>query len=105
MRHVRTCECFGVQDIHIIESRSKYGTNLKVLKGSHYWLNLIKHKKEKPSVVYNNLKSQGHKISVTSVSAASQSIFDIDPVAIGNVALVMGNELHGIAKETKELAD
>ena len=28
---VRTCECLGIQDIHIIESLSKYGTNLKVV--------------------------------------------------------------------------
>jgi tRNA (guanosine-2'-O-)-methyltransferase len=102
---VRTCECFGVQDIHIMESRSKYGTNLKVLKGSHYWLDLIKHKKEKPADTYNHLKSQGYAILVTSVSPGSKSIFDIDPVAMGKMALVMGNELRGISPEAEAHAD
>ena len=102
---VRTCECFGVQDIHILESRSKYGTNLKVLKGSHYWINLIRHKKEKPVDVYTDLKSQGHKILVTSVSLGSKSIFEIDPVEFGKIALVMGNELRGISKEAELNAD
>jgi tRNA (guanosine-2'-O-)-methyltransferase len=102
---VRTCECFGIQDIHIIESRSKYGTNLKVLKGSHYWLNLIKHKKEKPTNTYNHLKSLGYKILVTSVSPSSKSVFDIDPDELGKIALVMGNELHGISVEGVANAD
>ena len=102
---VRTCECFGVQDIHILESRSKYGTNLKVLKGSHFWVNLIKHKKEKPIDTYINLKSLGYKILVTSVSPGSKSIFDVDPIELGKIALVMGNELRGISKEAEENAD
>src|ERR1700712_5442631 len=29
---VRTCECMGIQDIHIIENNSKYSVNPKVLK-------------------------------------------------------------------------
>ena len=101
---VRTCECFGIQDVHIIESRAKYGTNLKVLKGSHYWLNLIKHKKEKPAEIYNQLKSEGYKILVTSLFPGSKSIFDVSPDELGKIALVMGNELHGISKDAEASA-
>jgi tRNA (guanosine-2'-O-)-methyltransferase len=102
---VRTCECFGIQDIHIIEGRAKYGTNLKVLKGSHYWLNLIKHKKQKPTEVYNKLKADGYKILVTSVSPGSKSIYEINPEETGKIALVMGNELHGTSEEAMACAD
>lgn len=105
---VRTCECFGIQDIHIIESRSKYGTNLKVLKGSHYWVNLIKHKcrkPETPKVAFDKLKAMGYKVLVTSVSPGSKSIFDIDPAEAGKLALVMGNELHGASPEAVACAD
>lgn len=102
---VRTCECLGIQDVHIIESRAKYGTNLKVLKGSHYWVNLIKHKKEKPAETYNKLKAAGYKILVTSVAPQSKSIHEIDPIEMGKIALVMGNELHGISKDAGLCAD
>ena len=105
---IRTCECFGIQDVHVIESRSQYGTNLKVLKGSHYWINIIKHqfdKNEGPKAAFDELKALGYKILVTSVSPTSQSIDDIDPVALGKIALVMGNELHGASTVAHENAD
>lgn len=105
---IRTCECFGIQDVHIIESRSKYGTNLKVLKGSHYWVNMIKHKFKKsegPQAAFDSLKKSGYKILVTSVSPESQSIFDINPLDYGKIALVLGNELHGTSSVATGNAD
>jgi len=105
---IRTCECFGIQDVHIIESRSKYGTNLKVLKGSHHWVNIIKHKFKKnegPKAAFDKLKELGYKILVTSVSPGSQSIYDINPDELGKIALVMGNELHGASTVAQENAD
>jgi tRNA (guanosine-2'-O-)-methyltransferase len=105
---VRTCECFGIQDIHIIESISKYGTNLKVLKGSHNWVTIIKHKFKKnegPKAAFDELKAAGYKVLVTSVRPGSKSIFDIDPIEMGKIALVMGNELHGASGIAQENAD
>jgi tRNA (guanosine-2'-O-)-methyltransferase len=105
---IRTCECLGIQDVHIIESRSKYGTNLKVLKGSHNWVNIIKHKfnkKEGPKVAFDELKKSGYKILVTSVFPGSQSIYEINPIELGKIALVLGNELHGASPEANENAD
>jgi tRNA (guanosine-2'-O-)-methyltransferase len=103
---VRTCECLGIQDIHVIESISKYGTNLKVLKGSHNWVNIIKHKKnEGPKVAFDELKAAGYKILVTSVLPGSKSIFDINPEELGKIALVMGNELHGASSIAQDNAD
>jgi tRNA (guanosine-2'-O-)-methyltransferase len=105
---VRTCECLGIQDIHIIESRSKYGTNLKVLKGSHNWININKHKFKKnegPKAAFDKLKESGYKVLVTSVLPGSQPIYDINPDAIGKIALVMGNELRGASSVAQENAD
>jgi tRNA (guanosine-2'-O-)-methyltransferase len=105
---VRTCECLGIQDIHIIESRSKYGTNLKVLKGSHNWINIIKHKfkkNEDPKAAFDKLKEAGYSVLVTSVLPGSQSIYDINPDELGKIALVMGNELHGASLVAQENAD
>ena len=105
---IRTCECLGIQDVHVIESRSKYGTNLKVLKGSHYWVNIIKHgfqMQQGPKTAFEELKKKGYKILVTSVSPQSQSIYDIDPDELGKIALVLGNELHGTSTEASDQAD
>src|ERR1044071_2498237 len=43
---VRTCECMGLQDLHIVESKSKYSVNKKVLMGSNKWMNLIRYKEK-----------------------------------------------------------
>src|SRR6186713_2243834 len=43
---VRTCECMGLQDIHIIENTSTYQTNTRVLKGSNKWIDLIRYRKK-----------------------------------------------------------
>jgi tRNA (guanosine-2'-O-)-methyltransferase len=105
---VRTCECMGIQDLHIIESISKYGTNLKVLKGSHNWINIIKHKFKKnegPKAAFDELKQAGYKVLVTSVLPGSQSIYDINPDELGKIALVMGNELRGTSDIAQQNAD
>ena len=43
---LRTCDCFGIQDVHIIENRNEYQVNPKVALGASKWLNLYKYTKE-----------------------------------------------------------
>ena len=105
---VRTCECLGIQDVHIIEEQARYGTNKKVLKGSHYWVDLIKHKvkhvKAGPTAALEELKTQGYRILVTSVDPGSRPVQEID-VSQGKLAVVMGNELRGASGQAVQLAD
>jgi tRNA (guanosine-2'-O-)-methyltransferase len=102
---VRTCECMGVQDLHIIEIRSKYNVNKKVLMGSNKWMNLVRYKeKEKNNTAecYSRLKSEGYRIVATHPSAG----ISIDELPIDSkVAVVMGNELQGISKFALDHAD
>ena len=37
---MRSCECFGIQDLHIIENRNAYRINPDVALGSYKWLTL-----------------------------------------------------------------
>lgn len=110
---IRTCECLGIQDVHVIEDRSRYGTNKKVLKGSHHWVDIIKHRIRTDSAtdrdsevrrVLQGLRDKGYRILVTSVNPGSGSIHDID-LTKGPVALVMGNELRGTSEEMVRAAD
>jgi len=39
---LRTCDCFGIQDVHIIENRNTYSINPDVALGSNKWLTLKK---------------------------------------------------------------
>ncbi len=105
---VRTCECLGIQDVHVIEQSAKYGTNKKVLKGSQYWVDIVKHKikhrAEGVSETMDVLRSEGYRVLVTSVDPGSTSIHEID-ITQGKVAIVMGNELRGTSTEAVQHAD
>lgn len=105
---IRTCECLGIQDVHVIEHFARYGTNKKVLKGSHYWIDIIKHKIRNHQngipVELEQLKKNGYRILVTSVDPGSVPIDTVD-VSAGKIALVMGNELKGISPQMAACAD
>lgn len=98
---IRTCECMGLQDVHIVENISKYSINPKVLKGANKWMD-IKHytsKRENNTVTcLEKLKMEGYKILVTDPGADGVSIHDVD-VMQSKLALLFGNELHGVSRE------
>lgn len=103
---VRTCECMGLQDVHIIEDQSKYQTNIKVLKGSHKWLDLIRYKKKNTNnseACFSALREKGYKIIVTD---PSPDCISIDEVSVQEkIAIVMGNELNGISTYAQDNCD
>ena len=104
---VRTCECLGIQDVHVIEDTARYGTNKKVLKGSHYWVDIIKHRIHAGGSVRAEadvLRQRGYRVLVTSVDPGSMPLQEID-VTAGPIALVMGNELKGTSPEVVAAAD
>lgn len=102
---IRTCECMGLQDIHIIETNSKYGTNKKVLMGSHKWMDLVRYRekgKDNTIECFEKLKADGYRVVVTEPNAG----ISIDELPIDQkTALVMGNELRGITKFALDNAD
>ncbi len=103
---VRTCECLGIQDFHVIEKSSHYSVNKKVLKGSDKWINIIKHKekdKNNTELCYSQLRSEGYKILVTDPSPDGIPIREVS--IDQKIALVMGNELDGISDFALNHAD
>src|SRR5690606_30048615 len=62
---LRTCECFGIQDIHLIDKVDKYKVNPYVTRGSSKWIDVIKHAGEGSAGVkqcYESLKAKGYTI-------------------------------------------
>ena len=104
---IRTCDCFGVQDIHLIEDRNKLKKiNKHVTIGSHSWINIHRYKGEANSTkfIINSLKKKGYRIIATIPNNNNESIRNFD-LNIGKTALVFGNEQSGVSKEVKEHAD
>lgn len=94
---VRTAECMGLQDMHIIEDTAKYHLNIRVLKGSYKWMNLQRYRNRNVNnteACFNILRSEGYRILVADPAPDGISIDELD-VTSGKMALVFGNELRG----------
>ena len=102
---LRSCDCMGVQDVHIIENKNKYELNPQIELGAAKWLNLIKYNKAENNTAdcLQKLKDQGYKIVATTPHSKSYTISNI-PVD-QKIALVMGTEMSGISSTVEEMAD
>ncbi len=104
---VRTCECMGLQDVHIIEDTAEYHLNIRVLKGSNKWMNMERYRTKhinNTENCFNHLRNNGYKILVADPAEDGTSIDDIN-VSAGKFAIVFGNELNGASSYSLQNAD
>jgi tRNA (guanosine-2'-O-)-methyltransferase len=103
---LRTCECFGIQDVHIIENQNKYVINPDVALGSNKWLNIIKYGKGENNtrIAIDALKSKGYRIVATVPGKENASLDDFC-LERGKVALLFGTELNGLSDEIIKMSD
>ena len=102
---LRTCECYGIQNIHVVEQRNTYDVNRYVTRGSAKWVSL--HKYDHPNhdnidTCFRKLKKEGYKIYATSpIGSLKPSDIPVDD----KVAVVFGTEETGITDYVKDNAD
>ena len=104
---IRTCECMGLQDIHIVEDTAKYHLNIRVLKGSYKWLDLHRYRTRQinnTQECFNRLRMDGYRILVADPAKDGISIDELD-VSAGKIALVFGNELRGASPYSLQYGD
>lgn len=103
---LRTCDCFGIQHIHIIENRNTFTVDSEVAMGASKWLSLHKYnQKEQNSLnTIKKLKKDGYRIVATSPHLNDQFLPGFDLLK-GKAAIVFGSELPGISKTILREAD
>ncbi len=103
---LRTCDCTGIQDVHIVEQRNEYEINRDVALGANQWLSLHYHNQGKYNIygAVKALKEQGYRIVATSPHAegTTPESFNLEQ---GRAALMFGTELNGLTEQALELAD
>jgi tRNA (guanosine-2'-O-)-methyltransferase len=103
---VRTCECYGIQDIHVIENRNKYQVNPDVTLGSSKWIDIIKYNTKDTNNTINcleTLKSKGYRIIAT--TPHHQDV-NLDELPLNQkTALIFGTEKEGLSPEAISMAD
>lgn len=102
---IRTCECLGVQDLHVIENVEEYHVNPYVVRGASQWLNLKNYKESdnNTEACLKSLKQQGYQVIATSPGTEALSLEDfcIDRPS----AFVFGNEHSGVSEKVLTLSD
>jgi tRNA (guanosine-2'-O-)-methyltransferase len=102
---IRSAECLGIQNIHIIENTYKYKINPDVVLGSNKWLNIHHYKEEENNTetCIAGLKEQGYRIIATSPHK-NDCLLDELPID-GKMALLFGTEKEGLSDIALDLAD
>ncbi len=103
---LRTSDCFGIQDVHVVENRNKYRLNPDVVLGSDKWLSIYKYNSavNNTLTVINKLKSEGYRI-VATTPHSDDVVLDKFDVEKGKFALFFGAELPGLSEIVLSNAD
>ncbi|MBN2481335.1 MAG: RNA methyltransferase [Bacteroidales bacterium] len=103
---LRSCECFGIQDIHIIENRNQYQVNPDVALGSSKWLTLHKYNRSanNTTTALENIKRGGYRIVAATPDVHAQPVEEFD-ITAGKVALMFGTEMEGLSADALRLSD
>ncbi len=103
---LRSCDCFGVQDVHIIENENEYNINPDVALGSSKWLNLYKYNEAENNTLntINTLKKKGYRIIATTPHTDDVNLEDFD-ISKGKFALMFGSEQPGLSDIAMKNAD
>lgn len=103
---IRSCDLFGVQDLHVIEMRNRYTVNPGVAVGASKWVNLIRYGKrgeDNTTRCFQDLKEKGYRIVATTPHRDDVLIDELDITS--PYALVFGTEETGLSETALDLAD
>jgi tRNA (guanosine-2'-O-)-methyltransferase len=104
---LRSCECFGIQDLYLINDHTPFNLHKKIAKGSFKWLTLNKYEiecEQNSTKALADLKSKGYRIVATTPDPKAISIHDLD-ITSSPLAFVFGTELTGISSTIEQQAD
>jgi len=102
---LRSCECFGIQDVHIIENEHVFNVNPDIALGSSKWLDIHHYNSDGNNTVkcIDTLKEKGYKVIATTPHEKSVCIEDLDLTQ--KTALLFGTELKGLSQTALDNAD
>ncbi len=103
---MRTCECLGVQEIHIIENRHEYRLNPAVVQGASKWVDFIKYNQadhDNTGACIKKLKQRGYRIIAMTPAPEGKSVDQLD--INEKLALCFGSEEPGLSDSLQALAD
>lgn len=102
---LRSCDCFGIQEVHVIENTNRFRTIPNISLGANQWVTVRKYngsEQNTPSCL-STLREQGYRIIATTPHKDEIHLEELDITS--PVALVFGQELRGLSEEALSAAD
>ncbi|MCQ2272013.1 MAG: RNA methyltransferase [Bacteroidales bacterium] len=102
---MRSCECYGIQDVYVVEGKYDFQIHEAISMGSNKWLTLHNYKQQEHNMMrcIKDLKAKGFKTVATLPSERSCFLEDLD--ISQPMAFLFGTELTGLSQEAIDCAD
>lgn len=104
---VRTCDCYGVQDVHVIENHNRFQPSEAVSVGAGKWIDLHRHRgaagDRNTTDSLRTLKTRGYRIVAMTLRQPSLPVSDL-PLD-QPIALCFGSEEPGLTETAHAEAD
>lgn len=98
---MRSCEVFGVQDLHIIEELNQKSIDKEIAMGAQKWVSLQRHDSTKKCI--STLKKEGYQIVATTPHQDAHLLHDFDVTK--KSAFFFGKESDGLSDAVLREAD
>ena len=102
---IRTCECLGIQDVHVVERENPFELSPTVTQGSAKWITLHRYAETAASVgeCLAPLRAQGYRLAAMTLRPGSLTL---EAVPVDRpLALCFGAEECGLSDAMHELVD
>ncbi len=103
---LRSCECFGVQDVHVFEGRNAYSPSPDVAMGAAQWLDLVKYATNTGDTIASccdELRSRGYRVVAATPRESATGLDDLE--LSEDLAIMLGTEEAGLSAAALAAAD
>jgi len=103
---LRSADCFGIQNIHVIENKHPFQINPDVVRGAANWVTINRHHGTEMNTpkALRKLREEGYRIVVATPHDHDVNLEDFD-LEKGKAAIVFGCERPGLTEWAKKEAD
>lgn len=98
---IRSCESFGVQELHVIEEINAKRIDREIAMGAQKWVDVQRH--SSATACIQSLKEQGYRIIATSPHKNAHRLEDFDVTE--KAAIFFGRETEGLSDIVLDAAD
>lgn len=98
---LRSCDAFGIQDVHVVEERFGKATDKHIAMGAEQWVDVYRYRTTAQCIAA--LKDKGYCIVATTPYQGSISLANFFPTA--KTAICFGTEKEGLSEAVLQQAD